>query len=95
MYNLFFEQNIVEKLGYTWKDKIACTNLIWIFKKIAQDKFDWNKVEGTFASMAENLNYDVHGSVCYNNDPKNSEKYGRLYNLETAKLPYSLKKPYS
>jgi uncharacterized protein (TIGR02145 family) len=35
--------------------------------------------------MAENLNYDAEGSVCYGNDPKNAKKYGRLYDWETAK----------
>jgi len=35
--------------------------------------------------MAENLNYDTTGSECYDNDPANCEKYGRLYNWETAK----------
>ncbi len=34
--------------------------------------------------MAENLNYDAKGSVCYDNNPANCEKYGRLYNWETA-----------
>jgi uncharacterized protein (TIGR02145 family) len=34
--------------------------------------------------MAENLNYDAPGSVCYDNDPKYGEKYGRLYDWETA-----------
>jgi len=29
--------------------------------------------------MAENLNYDVPGSKCYDNNPANCEKYGRLY----------------
>jgi uncharacterized protein (TIGR02145 family) len=29
--------------------------------------------------MAENLDYPVEGSVCYNNMPQNCEKYGRLY----------------
>ena len=35
--------------------------------------------------FAENLNYDAEGSVCYDNDPANCAKYGRLYNWETAK----------
>jgi len=35
--------------------------------------------------LAENLNYEIEGSVCYDNDPANGEKYGRLYDLETAK----------
>jgi len=34
--------------------------------------------------MAENLNCNVSGSVCYNNDPANCAKYGRLYNWEAA-----------
>jgi uncharacterized protein (TIGR02145 family) len=35
--------------------------------------------------MAENLNFDCPGSKCYDNDPKNADKYGRLYDWETAK----------
>jgi len=35
--------------------------------------------------MAENLNYEAEGSKCYNNDPANGQKYGRLYKQETAK----------
>ena len=34
--------------------------------------------------MAENLNYDAENSKCYENKPENCEKYGRLYNWETA-----------
>jgi len=35
--------------------------------------------------MAENLNCNVAGSVCYDNDPANCAKYGRLYNWAAAK----------
>jgi len=35
--------------------------------------------------MAENLNYAVEGSKCYNDDPANCDKYGRLYDWVTAK----------
>jgi uncharacterized protein (TIGR02145 family) len=35
--------------------------------------------------MAENLAYDAPGSKCYNNASKYCQKYGRLYNWETAK----------
>ncbi|MDR0516849.1 MAG: fibrobacter succinogenes major paralogous domain-containing protein [Fibromonadaceae bacterium] len=34
--------------------------------------------------MAENLNYNVPGSKCYDNNPKVAEKYGRLYDWNTA-----------
>jgi uncharacterized protein (TIGR02145 family) len=34
--------------------------------------------------MSENLNYATSGSKCYNNDPANCAKYGRLYNWVTA-----------
>lgn len=34
--------------------------------------------------MAENLNYNASGSACYKDNPKNCEKYGRLYDYQTA-----------
>ncbi|MDR2555083.1 MAG: fibrobacter succinogenes major paralogous domain-containing protein [Fibromonadaceae bacterium] len=34
--------------------------------------------------MAENLNYDIPSSKCYDNNPDNCNKYGRLYDWETA-----------
>lgn len=34
--------------------------------------------------MAENLRYAAPGSICYNNDDANCEKYGRLYNRATV-----------
>ena len=42
-------------------------------------------VIGTQIWMAENLNYNASGSVCYNNDASNCAKYGRLYEWATAK----------
>jgi len=39
---------------------------------------------GTQVWMAENLSYNVSGSVCYDNDPANCTKYGRLYDWATA-----------
>jgi uncharacterized protein (TIGR02145 family)/uncharacterized repeat protein (TIGR02543 family) len=41
-------------------------------------------VIGSQKWMAENLDYDVAGSKCYDNDPANCEKYGRLYNWNDA-----------
>ncbi|MDR0515795.1 MAG: fibrobacter succinogenes major paralogous domain-containing protein [Fibromonadaceae bacterium] len=42
--------------------------------------------EGTTAQtwMAENLNYEAEGSKCYDDDDENCEKYGRLYDWNTA-----------
>jgi uncharacterized protein (TIGR02145 family) len=34
--------------------------------------------------MAENLNYNAKGSKCYNDEPEECEKYGRLYDWATA-----------
>jgi uncharacterized protein (TIGR02145 family) len=34
--------------------------------------------------MADNLNIDLPDSKCYENNPANCQKYGRLYNLKTA-----------
>jgi uncharacterized protein (TIGR02145 family) len=39
---------------------------------------------GTQTWLAENLSYNAEGSVCYENKPKNCEKYGRLYDWNTA-----------
>jgi len=39
---------------------------------------------GTQTWFQGNLNYEVEGSKCYNNDPANCEKYGRLYNWAMA-----------
>ncbi len=35
--------------------------------------------------MAKNLNVNVPGSMCFNDDPANCERYGRLYTWEAAK----------
>jgi uncharacterized protein (TIGR02145 family) len=39
---------------------------------------------GTQTWLAENLNYETEGSVCYDNKPDNCAKYGRLYDWQTA-----------
>ena len=39
---------------------------------------------GSQVWMAENMSYDVSGSACFDNDPDNCEKYGRLYSAGQA-----------
>jgi uncharacterized protein (TIGR02145 family) len=46
-----------------------------VYKKVTIGRQVW---------MGENLNYNAGGSKCYNNDPTNCEKYGRLYDWNTA-----------
>jgi uncharacterized protein (TIGR02145 family) len=36
--------------------------------------------------MAENLNYKINNSWCYNNNEANGKKYGRLYTWDVAKV---------
>ena len=38
--------------------------------------------------MAENLNFECEGSICYDKDPDNAKKYGRLYDWKTAMGAY-------
>ena len=40
---------------------------------------------GGYTWMAENLNYAIDGSRCYEDDTSNCKKYGRLYSWEAAK----------
>jgi len=91
--NLRCENNIVEALCWTnWYNPktLSCSNGT-LFMTDSRDNQTYKVVViGTQTWMAQNLNYNVSGSRCYNNQESNCDTYGRLYNWATAmNLPAS------
>ena len=62
----------------------ACSSEDYESVRIGNSEEDESVRIGNQVWMAHNLNRDIGGSFCYDNDSLNCEKYGRLYTWKAA-----------
>jgi len=78
----------IKRTGLIWRTSCVGNNETTLVTGSFKDNRDnqsysWVQI-GKQRWMSENINYDLSGSACYNNDPNNCAVYGRLYNWNDA-----------